>query len=555
MQSLKLNQLVRALSAAAVFTALSGCLLQQARPDAPEEEPRPASAPEPSAGEVETTQSTLAPETRGEAGAQEAAAAAPEDVWERIRLGMSLDGKDHPGIQNDVEWFSSHQKYLDRVSERARPYLHLIIEEVEKEDVPAEVALLPIVESAFQPFAYSHGRAAGLWQFIPGTGRRFELKQTWWYDGRRDVAESTRAAIEYLKYLHGHFDGDWLLALAAYNSGEGTVQRAIRKNRKKGKPTDFWHLDLPRETRGYVPRLLAISKIVAEPDKYGVSLKPIPNEQYLTSVEVGSQIDLDLAAELAGVSLEDIYRYNPAFNRWATDPQGPHRLLVPVEKAETFKTALADLPQERRIKWVRHRIQSGENLGVIASNYKTTVGVLRSVNDLRGSTIRAGDSLVVPVARKELSSYRLTADQRRRQTQERPRKGSKLDYVVRRGDTLWEIARRFDVDVHQLAKWNGMAPRDVLRPGRKLVVWGQEEQAASRGRLIPANFTHPHKESLRRRIGYVVRSGDSLARISRKFRVSVKDLQRWNGISPNQYLHPGQRLKVYVDVTRQSGNI
>jgi membrane-bound lytic murein transglycosylase D len=548
MQPFTMKKFARALSAAAMFSALSGCLLQQARTDVPEKTSR---SPDDTASTetAQPVQPPLPPKV------EKVQAAPPEDMWERIRLGMRLEGRKHEGVKDDLDWYARHQKYLDRVAERARPYLHLIVDKIENEDMPSEIALLPIVESAFQPFAYSHGRAAGLWQFIPGTGRRFDLKQTWWYDGRRDVAESTRAALEYLKYLHGHFDGDWLLALAAYNSGEGTVQRAIRKNRRRGKPTDFWHLDLPRETRGYVPRLLAISEIVAHPDKYGVSLKPIPNEPFLTTVEIGSQIDLALAAELAGVSLEDIYRYNPAFNRWATDPKGPHRLLIPVDKAETLKTALAEVPDERRIKWVRHHIRSGENLGVIASKYHTTVRLLRSVNELHGSTIRAGDSLVVPVARTELAHYRLTSDQRLKRTQQRERSGSKVEYVVRSGDTLWEIARRFEVGVHQLAKWNGMAPRDVLRPGQRLVVWGQEKQASNEGQLIPANFTHPQSKAMRRRIGYVVRSGDSLARISRRFRVSVKDLQRWNGIKPNQYLHPGQRLTVYVDVRRQSGNI
>jgi len=541
-----IKYLMRALLAAAVSTLLSGCLLQQARtgPETP-----PATAEAEKSMQAQTVEPALPPIPR----IQKVHPAPPKNVWERIRLGMRLKGKDHPGIKNDLAWFSRHQAYLDRVAERARPYLHLIIERIEEKDLPSEIALLPVVESAFQPFAYSHGRAAGLWQFIPGTGRRFDLKQTWWYDGRRDVAESTRAALEYLEYLHGHFDGDWLLALAAYNSGEGTVRRAIRKNRRRGKPTDFWHLDLPRETRGYVPRLLAISRIVASPDSHGVDLKPIPNEPFLTAVDVDSQIDLALAAELAGLSLNEIYRYNPAFNRWATDPEGPHRLLVPLEKAKALRTALAELPDEHRIKWVRHRIRSGENLGLLASKYHTTVSLLRSVNDLRGNTIRAGDSLVVPVARTDLTRYRLSADQRRRQTQERKRDGHKVEYVVRSGDTLWDIARRFDVGVYQLAKWNGMAPRDVLKPGRRLVVWGQEQDLSDG--LVPANFTHPHRDSLRRRIGYTVRSGDSLARISQRFRVSINDLQRWNGLKREQYLQPGQRLIVYVDVTRQSGNI
>jgi membrane-bound lytic murein transglycosylase D len=494
----------------------------------------------------------------------EALTAAPDpapvedtDIWARIRRGMALEGRDHPGIANDLAWFARHQPYLDRVADRAEPYMHLIVEEVERRGMPSELALLPVVESAFQPFAYSHGRAAGIWQFVPGTGRRFGLKQTWWYDGRRDIDRATHAALDYLQFLNKQFDGDWLLALAAYNSGEGTVLRAQRNNRRKGKATDFWSLDLPRETRGYVPKLLAISTIVSDPAAHGVVLKPIANAPHLAAVDVGSQIDLDLAAELAGISLDDMYRYNPAFNRWATDPDGPHTLLVPIDKAEAFQARLAELPPAKRIQWVRHRIHSGETLGTIAERYKTTVSLIKKINSIRGNTIRAGHSLVIPVARKDLARYSLSAEQRLASIQETQRKGEKIEYVVQAGDSLWTIAQAHEVSVEQLARWNGMAPRDPLYPGQRLVIWGQtaeEQPAMARVSLAPGDFQHPHSDLLRQRIGYTVRNGDSLAVISKKFQVSVADLKRWNRLD-DTLLRPGQRLTVYVDVTRQSGNI
>jgi membrane-bound lytic murein transglycosylase D len=551
--------LLAALPLAAALT-LSGCLLQQARPADEPVEPSP------------TAEAAEAPVTEGvdSAGSEdlelaitmedeeepELVAIEDSDIWARIRRGMTLEGRDHPGIANDLAWFARHQAYLDRVADRAQPYMHLIVEEVERRGMPTELALLPVVESAFQPFAYSHGRAAGIWQFVPGTGRRFGLKQTWWYDGRRDIARATHAALDYLQFLNKEFDGDWLLALAAYNSGEGTVLRAQRANRRKGKATDFWSLNLPRETRGYVPKLLAISAIVSDPAAHGIALKPIANEPFLAEVDVGSQIDLDLAAELAGISLDDMYRFNPAFNRWATDPDGPHSLLVPVEKAETFRTQLAALPKADRIQWVRHRIRSGDTLGTIAMRYKTTVSLIKKVNGLRGHQIRAGNSLVIPVARKDLARYSLSAEQRLASIQETPRTGVKIDYVVQEGDSFWSISQAHGVSVEQLARWNGMAPRDPLHPGRRLVIWGQEQEepAMARVSLSPGNFKHPHSDSLRQRIGYTVRNGDSLAIISKKFQVTVADLKRWNGLR-NTLLRPGQRLTVYVDVTRQSGNI
>lgn len=533
--------------ALAAALSLSGCAMQQAHPTQEQDDT------------ATDELSALTAEPEASVTPQADALRTDGDIWERIRRGMRLEGRDHPGIARDLEWYARNQAYLDRVAERAQPYLHLIVEEVEKRGMPSELALLPVVESAFQPFAYSHGRAAGIWQFVPGTGRRFGLRQTWWYDGRRDIARSTQAALDYLQFLNKEFQGDWLLALAAYNSGEGTVLRAQRNNLRKGKPTDFWSLDLPRETRGYVPKLLAISAIVADPAAYGIALKPIADEPYLVEVDVGSQIDLDLAAELAGISLDDMYRYNPAFNRWATDPDGPHTLLVPVANAEIFQARLAELPETERIQWVRHAIRNGDTLASIANRYRTTVTLIKSVNGIRGNTIHVGHSLVIPVARKDLSRYSLSAEQRLARIQETQRKGERIEYVVQEGDSLWSIAQAHGVSVKQLAQWNGMAPRDVLLPGRSLVIWSQPMQeedstGISRVSLTPGNFKHPHSDSLRQRIGYTVRNGDSLATISKKFQVSVADLKRWNGLS-STLLRPGQRLTVYVDVTRQSGNI
>lgn len=477
----------------------------------------------------------------------------PKDLWSEVRRGYQLEGHDHPRVQSDIAWYGRHQTYLDRVADRASPYLYMIIEELKARDMPMEIALLPVVESAYQPFAYSHGRAAGLWQFVPGTGKRFGLKQNWWYDGRRDVMESTRAALDYLSYLHRYFDGDWLNAIAAYNSGEGTVRKAIRRNRKKGKPTDFWSLDLPKETWGYVPKLLAISTIVDNPVAHGVILESIPNESYLTTVDIGSQIDLDLAAELAGITLEEVYRYNPGFNRWATDPSGPHKLLLPIASAATLKTSLSDYPDRERITWKRHRIREGENLGAIADHYRTSIKLIRDVNGIRGNMIRAGKTLTIPVARKDLSRYKLSSTERLKQTQNRKRKGERIEYRVKQGDTLWDIAREYSVSVKSLAKWNGMAPRDPLKPGKRLVIWTQDKSKVSS--INPSDFTHPFKQNTRRRIGYTVRSGDSLARISQRFRVSVGNLKRWNNLEGKKYLQPGQRLTLYVDVTKQSGSI
>jgi membrane-bound lytic murein transglycosylase D len=428
--------------------------------------------------------------------------------------------------------------------------MYYVIETIEENNLPSELALLPIVESAFQPFAYSHGRAAGIWQFIPSTGRLYGLQQNWWYDGRRDVYASTQAAVALLQNLNRQFDGDWLLALAAYNSGSGTVRKAIRRNKRRGKPTDFWSLDLPRETRAYVPKLLALKKLMADPAAYNQDLPTIPNEPYLARVELSSQIDLARAAKLAEISLDELYRLNPGYNQWATAPDGPHHLLIPLQNVDTFAVNLEDLPPEQRIRWIRHRIRSGDTLSTIAVKYNTSISTIKKVNGIRGSHLRAGRSLTIPVASQSAASYRLSETQRVKSLQNQPRKGVKVVHIVRRGDTFWDLAQLHKVNVRALAKWNGMAPKDPLTPGQKLVIWSRNSVETSSLEAVALSL--PQQRNITKRIGYKVRRGDSLAKISRKFRVSVAQLRRWNNLPEGKYLQPGQRLTVYVDVTRQS---
>jgi len=473
------------------------------------------------------------------------------DVWQRIREGFSLADTDHPRLQRELDWYVRHPDYMQRVAERATPYMYYVIETIEDNNLPSELALLPIVESAFQPFAYSHGRAAGIWQFIPSTGRRFGLQQNWWYDGRRDVHAATQAAVALLETLNREFDGDWLLALAAYNSGSGTVRKAIRRNQQRGKPTDFWSLDLPQETRAYVPKLLALKKLVADPAAFELELDPIPNEPYFARVELSSQIDLARAAELAEISLDELYRLNPGYNRWATAPDGPHHLLIPLENIDTFAANLETLSPEERIRWIRHQIRPGDTLSTIAVKYNTSISTIKKVNGIRGSYLRAGHSLTIPVASQSAASYRLSETQRIKSLQNTPRKGVKVVHIVQPGDTFWDLAQQHKVNVRALAKWNGMAPRDPLTPGQKLVIWSRNSAETSSLEAVVLSSL-PQKRTVTKRIGYKVRRGDSLAKISQKFQVSVAQLRRWNNLPEGKYLQPGQRLTLYVDVMQTS---
>lgn len=466
------------------------------------------------------------------------------NIWDDIGRRLYFPIPDQKRIQQALSWYKRHPGYIERVTHRASPYLYHIVSELRERNMPMELALLPIVESAFNPFAYSHGRAAGIWQFIPGTGKRFGLKQNWWYDGRRDIIESTRAALDYLSYLYRLFDGNWLHAIAAYNSGEGNVRKAIRRNKKRGKSTDFFSLKLPKETEAYVPKLLALSELLKNAELYGINWPAIANEPAIAVVGTERQIDLARAAAYAGLELDTIYQLNPGFNRWATDPNGPHQLVLPLDKVTQFKTNL-DADKSGHVKWIRYKIRQGDSLIKIAAKHRTTPALLRSVNKIRGNRIRAGKTLLVPLATRDLSQY-ASADVRLNNILKRKKRGTKTYHTVRNGDSIWDLSREYRVGMRELARWNGMAPTDPLRVGRKLVIWQNPDKGL---RIAPSQHS---LDSKRQKIRYTVRRGDSLARISQKFRIKTKDLIRWNNLDGVKYLQPGQKLTLYVNVLNQS---
>lgn len=472
-----------------------------------------------------------------------------DNLWNYLGKHFSLSSSGGDGrVQEKLDWYEAHAAYLQRTANRAKPYLYYVVQQVKARDMPLDIALLPVVESAYDPFGYSVAHASGLWQFTPGTARLWNLKQNWWYDGRRDIVASTNAALDYLQYLHKQFNNDWLLALAAYNSGGLTVTRAIERNQRRGLPTDFWHLDLPAQTRAYVPWLLAICELVATPGHDGVDLPPIPNKPYFAEVNTGGQIDLATAAKLAGITTQQMDLLNPGFNRWATGPDGPDRLLVPLDKESQFTTGLATLPPSDRVQWASHRVESGDTLGAIAHDNHTSVAVLRQVNGIHGNLIHPGQVLLIPQAPNALAQATLVAEERsthsRRYDNSRSISfASSTVHRVRNGESLWTIARHYHVSVAELVRWNRLNPHGTLHIGQKLAIRPRRvtTEVTARNSVPASPAAGEHK------MYYTVHSGDSLYSISSRFDVSVSSIAGWNNLDPEGYLHPGQRLELYVD--------
>jgi len=480
-------------------------------------------------------------------------------VWDRLLSLYSLPEVEHYRIDREVDWYLQHPASLAIIQQRAEPYLHHILDEIEAKNIPGELALLPVVESAFVPDAYSHADASGLWQFVPSTGEEYGLQQNVWYDGRRDVYASTKAATTYLKELSETFDGDWLLALASYNCGKGRVRKSMEKNEERNLPTDYWSLSLPQETVDYVPRLLAIAKIFANAEEYNIHLQHIPNKPYFEVVDIKSPLDLRKAAQLANTPYDKFLKLNPGFNKSCTAPQGPHRLLVPVAEAQTFKRNLAQLPFDERVDFnqirseavaqVRHsenrliearreespaaasgryKVKSGDTLAAIAGRHHTTISALRQANHLAGNSVRSGMRLQLPVAGKQPLQTPFITKIAKTQNP-----GSQF-YTVKKGDTFWNISQRFSVNPKDIAEWNKITLKTALVPGRKLAIKSVHQQLASSSSSI-------------RLVHYTVGKGDTLIHIAKKFNVPVNDLRKSNMEALSKGLRPGQKLKVLVD--------
>ncbi|OGT30231.1 MAG: hypothetical protein A3E87_00645 [Gammaproteobacteria bacterium RIFCSPHIGHO2_12_FULL_35_23] len=451
------------------------------------------------------------------------------DLWQDLSSNFNLpqETANNPAVKEQLDWYVAHPGYLHRTFMRAKPYLYYIFQQVKRRGLPAEIALMPMVESAYNPFAINMGSgASGLWQMVTGTALGFGLNVNWWYDGRRDIVASTNAALDYLAYLGNFFNGDWLLAIAAYDTGEGNVQHAINNNARVGKDTDFWHLTLPRETQYYVPKVLALAVLIKNPERYGIKLPYVPDAPYLAQVNVGTQIDLHTAAKMAGISLQEFTTLNPGFNRSATAPNGPFKILLPLSKVQHFESNLRQSTGSSTQLIVHHvTVEPGDTLNSIARRYHTTVDLIEKANSLTSHTLKPGQDLIIS-NQPEVTG--LGADQYTKSLYNIP-EPDVIHYTVRPGETLFSLARKFRVTPNDIVFWNSLKSEQIL-PGSTLAIFPPPPPKER-----PTIITHV--------LTYRVRPGDDLTQIAKRFHVSASLLQRENNLHGNN-IRVGQILRI-----------
>jgi len=489
------------------------------------------------------------------------------DLWQRIKNGYAMPDSTSSLTAKHENWYSSRPDYVKRMVERSQRYLFHIVEEVEKRGMPTEIALLPMIESAYNPQAYSTSRASGIWQFIPSTGKHFGLKQNWWVDNRRNITFATDAALNYLQKLHGMF-GAWDLALAAYNAGEGTVSRAIERNRKLGLPTDYESLNLPPETKNYVPKLQAVKNLMTNPANYGLNIQTIANTPYFAKVTAPAQIDSRLAAKLAEISDDEFLALNPSYNRPVLTSEGEkHELLLPILSAETFRTNLANYDKPL-VSWRTYLAKRGERLDKIASKFGIQLTQLRDVNNLPAQKkIKQSSTILVPNGNRTdfnkattpsptaEATTELTGDLASKTDVSIKQDASNIDvastedlvtkveenskertvtHKVKKGEVMQAIAKRYGVSVKQIMAENSLKTNRV-KAGQQLNI--TTEAVKSGTKTASGNSKKTNKQT------YIVKRGDTLHSIAEKFDVAVADLKRWNKKTGNR-IQPGNKLTI-----------
>ena len=438
-----------------------------------------------------------------------------ENVWDRIKDTSSLDAVnlDDKTLEY-VNQYLSNPAQLDKLLEKGRYFIYFVLEELERYKLPPELALLPYIESNYDPFSISSSGAMGIWQFMPATARIYGLKDTWWYEQRHDPLVSSRAAIRYLAYLHNRFNKKITYTLAAYNGGPTLLEKRIKLNKKAGKLTDLKNLKLPTQTQEYVPKFKAILAMVLNSEKYGIKLPDFPNKPVLGKIELNGQVEILAFSEFAGLKPEFVYKLNAGYTKWASPPGDKTIFNIPIELEEVLNLKKENFIQTNQINWVTHRVSKGDSLWKIAEEFDTEVSVLKKVNYLSSNVLSLNQELLIPLSNDQNQTF--------------------IPYqahIISEGDTLWNLGIQYNISPAEIAKTNGLKMSSPLRIGSELNIGNKNIY-----RTI---------NSKKRTILYSVKQGDSLYRIADIFNIEISDIKKINELSTNE-IKPGQVLKIII---------
>ena len=439
-----------------------------------------------------------------------------KDIWEYI-LNNNKENKEAYINEQILFYMNMHLKDADKFEEYLNDsyyFIYYVIDELEKEKLPLELALIPYIESNYDPFSISSSGAVGMWQFMPKTGRLYELNKTWWNEDRHDPYRSTEAAVDYLKYLYERFNQDVYLTLAAYNAGPTLLSRKINQNKRRGLKTDFWSLNLPNQTKEYVPKYIALKELIFNFEKYELTLPDIPNNPVVQKISIPGQVEVITLSEFLDIKPELLYKLNAGYTKWASAPKDQSIFYIPIEKYYLFESEDNPFNDTNQINWISHVVESGDNLWALASKYDTEVGIIKQINYLNNDLLSIGSTLLIPLSKTKSNTF--------------------IPYemhIVSEGDTLWDIAKKYNLGVSDLANMNSINENSYLQLGQQLTIGNKN--------------IHRNIESKKRTILYSIKQGDNLYKISELFDVTVKSIKEINDFEDDA-LMPGQIIKIAI---------
>ncbi len=439
-----------------------------------------------------------------------------ENIWEYLQVNNKIKQSNYLDEQI-LSYMNNHLRDIDKFEEYLNDsyyFLYFVIKELEKNNLPIELSILPYIESNYDPFSISPSGAVGMWQFMPRTGRLYELNKSWWSEDRHDPFKSTEAAIGYLKYLYQRFDGDIYLSIAAYNAGPSLVDKRINQNKRKGEDIDFWSLNLPAQTKNYVPKYIALRELILNPEKYGITLPNIPYDSVVQKIIIPGQVEILALSEYLEIKPELLYKLNAGYTKWASAPKDESIFFIPKEKYFLFSSEKNPFNKTNDINWISHTVNKGDNLWDLAIKYDTEVDVIKEVNYLNNDLLSINDNLLIPLGKTKSNNF-IPYEM----------------YIVSEGDTLWSIAKKYNLNVNNLARMNSLNKNEYLQLGQQLSIGNKN--------------IYRNMESKKRTILYSVKQGDNLFKISELFDVTISSIEEINKFS-NPTLMPGQIIKIAI---------